>query len=240
MPRIFFFYCNFNIENIFVKGPITVGNVIADIPGSEKPDEYVIVSGHLDSWDGPVSEGACDNGTGAMATMEAARILATCHAKPKRTIRFILWTGEEEGLLGSAAYVREHKNEWDKISVCLVDDSGTNYDSGITCLESQQPFFADAIATMNKAFPDMQQSLNTSRPAGPRRGGGGSDHASFSAVGVPGIFLRKAGRQNYMVIWHTQNDRLDQVIPEYMRLNATNMAVLGYELGCAEKLLPRQ
>jgi len=88
------------------------------------------VSGHFDSWNGPGSQGAQDNGVGAMTAMEAARILCAARAKPKRTIRFILWSGEEQGIYGSTNYVKTHKDELDKISAVLVDDGGGNYQGG--------------------------------------------------------------------------------------------------------------
>ncbi|MCH8274265.1 MAG: M20/M25/M40 family metallo-hydrolase, partial [Armatimonadetes bacterium] len=126
----------FDIENHFLPGPVPVYNVIAEIPGTEMPDEVVIVSGHLDSWDGPGSQGTCDNGTGTMVALEAARILMASGAKPKRTIRFIMWTGEEQGLHGSREYVKMHADELDKISAVLVDDGGTNYSGGLQCIQS--------------------------------------------------------------------------------------------------------
>src|SRR5439155_2352682 len=106
------------INNKFVQGPIKLYNVIADLPGSEKPDEYVVFGGHIDSWDG--ATGATDNGTGVATTMEAARLLAKAGAKAKRTIRFMLFSGEEQGLLGSRAYVKAHPDEMKKISAVFV------------------------------------------------------------------------------------------------------------------------
>src|SRR6185295_14009000 len=116
----------FDMDNKLIPGPRPCNNVVAEIPGTEKPDEVVIVSGHLDSWDGPGSEGAQDNGTGTMVALEAARILNKVGAKPKRTIRFILWTGEEQGLFGSRWYVTAHKDDLAKISCVFIDDGGTN------------------------------------------------------------------------------------------------------------------
>src|SRR5690606_35229748 len=120
----------FELNHTFIEGPIPCYNTIGEIPGTERPDEVVIVSGHLDSWDGPGSQGTVDNGTGSSVTIEAARILMAADAKPKRTIRFILWTGEEQGLLGSRAYVESLSDEEKaKISAVFVDDSGTNRES---------------------------------------------------------------------------------------------------------------
>ena len=94
-----------------------VYNTVADIRGSEKPDEMVILGAHLDSWD--LGTGSTDNGTGSMAVLEAARTLAKLNLKPKRTIRFVLFTGEEQGLYGSEEYVKAHQNELEKISAVL-------------------------------------------------------------------------------------------------------------------------
>lgn len=231
----------FDIQNEFTKGPIAVHNVIADIPGTERPDEYVIVGGHLDSWDGPGSQGCCDNGTGSSITMEAARMLAKYGAKPKRTIRFILWGGEEEGLLGSRAYVAKHVDEMSKISAVFVDDMGTGYQGGITCLESQAAMLRQALAPMEGVFPDMPFQLTVRQPTtGRRMGGGGSDHAAYTAVGIPGFFWRKAGKFDYNYIWHTQNDRYDQAVPEYLVQAATNTAIVSYNIACASELMPRK
>ena len=119
----------FDIRNYFKKGPIPLYNVIADIPGTEFPDEYVIVGGHIDSWDG--ATGTDDNGTGCSTTLEAARLLMKSGIKPRRTIRFMLWSGEEQGLMGSRDYVKAHPELMKKISAVLVHDGGTNYLSGI-------------------------------------------------------------------------------------------------------------
>src|SRR5439155_19015745 len=110
------------ITNTFIPGPIAVNNTVGEIVGSEKPDECVIVGAHLDSWD--LGQGALDNGTGTCVTLEAARILAKCPA-PKRTLRFILFTGEEQGLHGSKEYVKQHQDDMAHTSACLVHDSGT-------------------------------------------------------------------------------------------------------------------
>ena len=118
----------FDVQNRFKEGPVPVFNVLADIPGTEKPDEIVIVGGHIDSWDG--ATGTTDNGTGTATTLEAARLLMAAGAKPKRTIRFMLWSGEEEGLLGSVAWVRDHAAELDDISAVLVHDGGTTTSRG--------------------------------------------------------------------------------------------------------------
>jgi len=226
----------FNLNQSFRKGPITINNVIAEIPGTDKPDEVVIVSGHFDSWDGPMSQGALDNGTGSCVTLECARILGTLGVKPKRTIRFILWSGEEQGLFGSRGYVKDHAAEMDKISAVLVDDGGTNYWGGFVGLATQESYFKSSMDALNEAFPTLPMTW-TSQATMPR--GGGSDHASFNAVGVPGFFTKETGVSDYNYVHHTQHDRLEAAINAYLVQSSTAAAVTSYNLSCADAMLPR-
>ena len=223
-------------DNRWYPGPVKQYNVVADLPGTEKPDEIVIVSGHFDSWNGPGSQGACDNGTGSMTAMEAARILTKVGAKPKRTIRFILWSGEEQGIYGSKGYVERHKDELPKISAVLVDDGGTNYHGGFVGLASQKEIFEAAYAPVVKAFPTMPMKFEVVEHM-PR--GGGSDHASFNAVGVPGFFTIETGRSNYNYLHHTQHDSLAEAIPEYLVQSSVDHAVVAFTLANLPDLLPR-
>jgi hypothetical protein len=225
-------------ENVFLDGPFPVYNVMGDIRGTEKPDEYVILSAHLDSWNGPGSEGANDNGTGSMVMLEAMRILKASGVRPKRTIRLVLWGGEEEGLLGSAAYVKQHANELPKISAAFNDDGGSNYEGGLSILKAWMPTFAPLEEAINRAFPGMPFKLNVIDAL--PKGGGGSDHASFNAVGVPGLSWYETGRQSYRYVWHTQYDTYENAIPEYLVQSATNSALAAYLLGMSDDLLPRQ
>ncbi|MFG0307021.1 MAG: M20/M25/M40 family metallo-hydrolase [Phycisphaerales bacterium JB040] len=256
----------FDLDHRLVAGPVPVHNVIGEIVGTEMPDEVVIMSAHLDSWNGPGSEGCTDNGTGSSVTMEAARLLATVGARPKRTLRFILWTGEEQGLLGSRAYVESLSDEERaKISAVFVDDGGTNYQGGTPALAGMVEYLAAATAPLNGRFfspTDYEAAMSDDDPdndadAGlmlvdistlrDREGneltslprGGGSDHAAFNAVGVPGFFWNETGRAVYRYGWHTQNDTIDLAIPEYLMQSATNSAVTLYNLSCAPGLLPR-
>jgi hypothetical protein len=228
-----------NAENRWFKGPIACYNVVAEIKGSEKPDEVVIVSGHFDSWNGPLSQGAQDNGVGSMTAMEAARILCSAHAKPKRTIRFILWSGEEQGIFGSTQYVKDHKNELDKISAVLVDDGGGNYQGGYRVLPQMKDMMTAAIQKTNETFPDMPEVIQIVTGTRMPRGGG-SDHAPFNAVGVPGFFTLETGTLNYNFVHHTQNDRFETCIPAYLIQSGTNHALVSYNLACADTLLPRE
>ncbi len=223
-------------------GGVPVHNTIAEIVGTELPDEVVIVSAHLDSWNGPGSEGCTDNGTGSAVTLEAARILAAVGAKPRRTIRFILWTGEEQGLLGSKAYVEANKASLEKISCVFVDDGGTNFQGGLQCVAAMADMLAGATAPVNGAFLDDvtgKPLLVNVRVLEKMPRGGGSDHASFNAAGVPGFFWDEVGRATYGRGWHTQFDTLDLAVPRYLEQASTCSAVTAYRLACAPTLLPR-
>lgn len=227
----------FNLDHQFKEGPIKNYNVVAEIRGTEKPDEVVILGGHLDSWDGPGSEGAADNANGIAVTMEAARLLCKLGIKPKRTIRFILFTGEEQGLHGSRAYVEQHKDEMDKISAIFIEDGGANYEGGAVGLKSMEPMFKPVFDVMNKAFPDMPMSMRIVEQM-PR--GGGSDHVPFNAVGVPGFFWNEVGTFDYNFVHHTQHDYFERVPEPYLIQSATCSAVTMLMMANAPTLMPRQ
>ena len=249
----------FDLEHHITEGPFPMYNTIAEIPGTVWPEQVVIVSAHLDSWNGPGSQGVVDNGTGSAVTIEAARILAAVGAKPKRTIRFILWTGEEQGLLGSQAYVQSlSEEERANISAVFVDDGGTNYEGGIPCPAWMFEYLAPATAPTNGQFfseTDETRLLSDDNPNNDDRAGwmdvnlrtvdalpqgGGSDHASFNAVGIPGFYWDEVGRADYRFGWHTQNDRIDLAIEEYLIQSSTNAALTAYNLACAPSMLPRE
>ena len=224
----------FDIRNHFKKGPIKLYNVIADIPGTEKPDEYVIVGGHIDSWDG--ATGATDNGTGVSTAIEAARILMKAGVRPKRTIRFMLWSGEEQGLLGSAAYVKAHKDLMPKISAVLVHDGGTNYLSGIGGTEAMMADFEQVFAPIKELDPTYP--FEVTKVVGLR--GGGSDHASFLSADVPGFFWRQAGKAVYNHTHHTQFDTYDAAVPEYQVHSSLVVALGAYGIADLDHLLSRE
>lgn len=228
----------FDLNCEFIRGPVPCYNTIAEIKGSVYPDEVVILSGHLDSWDGPGSQGCCDNGTGASVVMEAARLLSYVDAHPKRTIRFVLWTGEEQGLLGSQGYVDSLSDkEKAGISAVFVEDGGTNYEGGVSGIASMVPMLAAALAPMNLAFPDMPVTVKTVDEMPTR---GYSDHAPFNKEYIPGFYWAEVGTADYGFIWHTQNDRYDQAMPEYLIQSAICSAVTAYNLADAQTMLPRE
>lgn len=224
----------FDIRNFFKKGPIPLYNVIADIPGTEYPNEYVIVGGHLDSWD--AATGATDNGAGCATSMEVARILMKAGFKPKRTIRFMLWTGEEQGLLGSRAYVQANPDIVKNVSAVLVHDGGTNYVSGIRVLpdmvEDMEQIFAPAMKLDERAPFDVEV-VDVMR-------GGGSDHSSFISGGAPGFFWKQSGRAVYRQTHHTQYDTYDSVVPEYQQHTSIVVAIGAAGLANLDHLLSRE
>ena len=210
----------FDIRNYFKKGPIKLYNVVAELKGTQFPDEYVIVGGHIDSWDG--ATGTTDNGTGVATTIEAARLLAKAGVKPRRTIRFMLWGGEEQGLLGSKAYIKNHPEENERISAVLVHDGGTNYISGIAGLPAMMPALKQAFQPVLDAdlkLPFRVRQIRSFFPIG-------SDHDSYLAAGVPGFFWRQSGKANYRRTHHTQHDTFDSAIQEYQK-HTSVVAALG-------------
>ncbi len=229
-----------DIKVEFRQGPIKLYNVVADIKGTEKPDEYVIVSGHMDSWDG--AEGCTDNGTGTVTTLEAARLLMKAGAKPKRTIRFILWSGEEQGLLGSVSYVARHVDLLPKISAVLVHDGGTNYVSGIAATEALKPIFDKVFEPIIALNPDLPFKVSTK--GGPLPLGIGSDHDTFLQAGVPGFFWQQSRTkdkgQNYNHEHHTQYDTYDAAVPEFEQHTAMVAAIAAWQIANLDELLPRE
>jgi carboxypeptidase Q len=225
----------FDIRNHFKKGPIPLYNVVADIIGSEFPDEYVIVGGHIDSWDG--ATGTTDNGTGCATTLEAARLIMKAGIKPRRTIRFMLWSGEEQGLFGSEAYVKAHPDLIKKISAVLVHDGGTNYLSGIGVTKAMKKDIDEVFAPIVGLDNTMPFTI---REVPGLRAGGGSDHVPFIAAGAPGFFWGQKGKANYNTTHHTQHDTYDRAIPEYQK-HSSIVAALG-SLGIAnlDHLLSRE
>lgn len=216
----------FDIRNGFKKGPIPLSNVIADIPGGEFPDEYVIVGGHIDSWDG--ATGTTDNGTGCATTLEAARLLMQAGVRPRRTIRFMLWSGEEQGLLGSRAYVQAHPELREKVSAVLVHDGGTNYLSGIAATKAMRADLEEVFApvlVLDESKPFALREVSGLRS-------GGSDHDSFLRAGVPAFFWGQTGKAVYRRTHHTQHDTYDAAIAEY-QVHSSIVVALG-ALGIAD------
>lgn len=216
-----------DVQNTFIPGPIAVYNTIGEIRGSEKPDEFVILGAHLDSWD--LGQGATDNGSGTTVVLEAARLLAKCGMQPKRTIRFVLFTGEEQGLHGSRAYVRKHKAELKKISAALVHDTGTGKVIGLVAAAGH------ALNAIEKETPALAE-LGIGEFS--NRSFGASDHYPFEQAGIPGILFRQeiAG---YRFSHHSQADTVDRVNEDNLLQGAKVMAITALQIANREELLPR-
>ena len=227
--------CEFDVQNTFRPGPIEQVNVVADLVGTTKADEYVIVCGHLDSWDG--ASGAVDNGTGVSTAMEAARLLSAAGVRPQRTIRFILWGGEEQGLLGSRAYVEQNERILHRISAVLNHDGGTNYLSGLLITPEMRAQLEEACGPLLDLDPEMPFELVVQDSLS---GSSSSDHAPFVRAGVPGFFWNQSGRFDYRHHHHTQHDHFEAAIPEYQEHSALVVALAAYGIAELPELLDRR
>lgn len=227
----------FQLDQRFVPGAVPQYNVVAEIPGTDLANQVVIVGGHLDSWDGPGSQGASDNGTGVITTMEAARLLMASGAKPRRTIRFILWGGEEQGLFGSRHDAARMAQRGSDVMVVLNEDSGSNPHTHVGAWEPWVPQVTAALAASNRVFKDRPIQV-TPVPQFPWNSGG-SDHGPYLAQGIPALMWRKTGPQVYRRIWHTQHDRLEEVIPDALRQMALNTALTAYSFATDPNTLQR-
>lgn len=238
------FQLEFNIRNNFFKGPVKYHNVIGVLKGSKYPDEYVLVGGHLDSYD--VATGAVDDGNGVSVALEAARLLATSGAKPKRTIMFCLWTGEEYGLLGSKYFVENKTVPLEKISNYFNRDGGPLAAAGITVPEAMYEDIAKVCEPILSYTQDIPFSVSkrTGEPRPRPTSAGGSDHAYFAMNGVPTISFTerdvKGYNFNYREIWHTESDNYDKVYPDYMNHSAVVTAVVAYGIANLPHLLSRE
>lgn len=204
-------------------GEVPTYNTIAEIPGTEKPDEYVILSAHYDSWDG--GTGATDNGTGSVTMMEVARILKEVYPDPKRTILVGLWGSEEQGLNGSRAFVEDHPEIVDNLQALFNQDNGTGRVQNI----SGQGFLHsyDYLTRWLSAVPaDIRRRINTDFPGMPS--GGGTDHAAFVAAGAPGFLLRSLNWSYWNYTWHTNRDTYDKIVFDDLRDNVMLIATLAY------------
>ena len=198
-------------------------NTIAEIKGTQKPEEYVILSAHFDSWDG--ATGATDNGTGTVTMMEAMRILKKVYPNPKRTILVGHWGSEEQGLNGSRAFVEDHPEIVKNIQAVFNQDNGT----GRVVNLSGQGFLNsyNYLGNWLTQVPEQIRSqIKTEFPGTP--GGGGSDHASFIAAGVPAFSLSSASWAYGNYTWHTNRDTYDKIVFDDVRSNAILTAILAY------------
>jgi hypothetical protein len=217
----------------------TAHNAIAEIPGTDKADEVVMLGGHLDSWH--AGTGATDNAVGVAVVMEAVRILKAIGVRPRRTIRVALWGGEEQGLLGSQAYVREHfgsveepKPAYAKLTGYVNIDSGTGAVRGMTAFgpPSAGLVLRDALASLR----DLGVVGATTTAS---RNRGNSDHTSFNEAGLPGITVTQDPVQYFSNTWHTQLDTYERISEDDAKRAAIVIAATVYHLAMRDELLPR-
>ncbi|MBI3982877.1 MAG: M20/M25/M40 family metallo-hydrolase [Gemmatimonadetes bacterium] len=216
-------------------GDVPTYNTVAEIPGSERPSEYVMLSAHFDSWD--ASSGATDNGTGSVTMLEAMRILKAAYPNPKRTILVGHWSGEEQGLNGSRAFVADHPEIVDGLQALFNQDNGT----GRVVNVSAQGL-VDATAHLARWFarvPDeITRHIRLNFPGTP--GGGGSDYASFICTGAPGFSLSSTGFDYGVYTWHTNRDTYDKLVFDDLKNNATLTAMLAYLASEDPERVPRE
>jgi carboxypeptidase Q len=218
-----------DITNTFVPGPVTVYNTVGELPGAEKPDEFVVVGAHLDSWD--LGQGTTDNGTGTCVVLETARILSKSGVKPKRTIRFCLFTGEEQGLYGSKAFVAAHKDDLARTSMAVVHDTGTGRVTAITT-QGHDPLKAIFEKELT-ALKDLGvKEINSRRMMG-------SDHQSFDGAGVPGVMFQQDPAE-YRLTHHSQSDTLDKAREPDLIQGAQVMSVMAARVANLPSMLPRE
>jgi carboxypeptidase Q len=229
----------FNIVNKVYPEGTTSYNTVAEIPGSDKADEVIMLGGHLDSWH--AATGATDNAIGCAIMMEAARILKTLGVRPRRTIRVALWSGEEEGLLGSQAYVKEHfgsfedpKPGYEKFGGYFNIDSGTGRVRGAGVFGP-----AEGADIMREILAPFKDDGIVGAAASRSRALGGSDNTSFSNAGMPGIGMGQDPIEYQSNTWHTNLDTYERILEGDVKTNAMVMAWAVYRLAMADSLLPR-
>jgi Zn-dependent M28 family amino/carboxypeptidase len=217
----------------------TAYNVVAEIPGTDKADEVVMLGGHLDSWH--AATGATDNAVGCAVMMEAARILTAVGVKPRRTIRVALWSGEEQGLLGSQAYVKAHfgtaeapKPEFAKFAGYFNIDSGTGRARGMTVFGP--PAAATILREATASFVDLGLlGVRATRS----RVRGGTDSTSFNEAGLPGVGILQDPIEYQSYTWHTNLDTYERIVEDDVKKSAIVIAAAVYHVAMRDEMLPR-
>jgi carboxypeptidase Q len=216
------------VENRLGKSRVQQWNTVAEIKGSDLPGQVVILGAHLDSWD--LGTGVTDNGAGSMVVLEAARALARSGLKPRRTIRFILFGGEEQGLIGSRAYAAAHASQADSVQAVLVIDNGTGRIVGQALqgradLEDTWRALLAPVAHLGAA--NVREAMKT-----------GTDHLAFALYGIPAFNFDQDPR-GYFHTHHSESDTFDKAVGDDLAQASAVMAVTAYELANLPELLPR-
>ena len=231
----------FDIRNWFKLGPVKYHNVVAVIPGTTYPDEWVILGGHLDSFDG--ATGAVDDGSGFPPGVEALRLIKAAGGAPKRSVAMILFAAEENGLVGSQAWVRNHPELRDKIVAMINRDHSPSAITGATVPGTWYDDMAKITAPLTDLNPDFPFNLARNDFPGmkPDRPGG-SDHSSFAMAGVPLVSFRTETDYSYNRAWHTLYDLYSELVPytEHQEHSALVTAVVAYGVANLDHPLTRE
>ena len=216
-----------------LRGEVPAANVIAELRGREKPNEYVMLSAHLDSWD-PAS-GATDNGSGTVVMMEAMRILKAVYPNPKRTILVGHWNGEEQGFNGSGSFATDHPQVVAGLQALLNQDSGTGRIERISMegFTGAGAFFRRWLSRMPADVARDIQLIDPGRP------GQGSDNVSFVCRGAPGFNLLSRSWDYVNYTWHTNRDTFDKLVFDDLQQNAMLVAMLAYQASEDPERVPR-
>ena len=226
-------HLSLELINRITPAAVTVVSVLADLPGREHPDEWVLVGAHLDSWD--FGSGAQDNATGVAMVLEAARAIAALKQPPRRSIRFALWGGEEQGQLGSTAYVHAHGSELDRLVADLNADAGTGRVIGWTA-----PGRGDVIRALHPLTQDVLKELGAETFDDSLRYAFQSDGAAFILAGVPTLDLN-ADDSRYEEIHHKAADTLERVDARALAVGAATVGATAYAIADASgRVAPRQ
>ncbi len=217
-----------------VNGEVPIFNVVAELRGSEKPDEYVLLGAHLDSWD--AASGATDNGTGSVMMLEAMRLLKAAYPQPKRTIVVGHWAAEEQGLVGSRAFAVDHPEIVDNLQVAFNQDNGTWRVEYIRMmgLTGAGAHFGRWLSQLPS---EIEGLIDLDLPGVPERGG--SDHMSFLCAGAPSFRLQSHYPDYRQYTWHTNRDTYDKLIMDDLKNNATVAAMLAYLASEDPERVPR-
>ncbi len=204
-------------------------NVIGDMRGSEHPEQVVIISGHLDSWD--LGTGAIDDGAGVAVSMEAANLIQKLHLKPKRTIRVIAWMNEENGLRGSKQYAKDHEKEWSDHFAAMETDGGAGHPLGLNIRGKREvkTLLVPVAAILQGSGAGMLTMVEHC----------GADIEPMEEAGVPSFSPIQDSRF-YFNYHHTSADTLDKIVPKELAENAAVVAVAAYALANSEQPLPRE
>jgi len=237
-----YFELEFDIRNHFKLGPVKYHNVIGVIPGTEFPEEYVIIGAHLDAFD--VATGGVDDGSGVSPTMEAARLIMEAGGKPKRTILVILFAAEEFGLYGSKSWIERNQDKLPNISNMFNRDGGPTVPLSISVPTAMREDFDLICAPIKDIHPDFPfevlQRDTKQKPEEPW----GTDSGPFAVVGIPTIGLNcgdpKGYDFQYGEIWHTERDTYNKSIPEYQEHAALVTAIISYGVANLDHLLSRK